>query len=151
MLSVRNCLTIEIGRAAALVFALAFACPSLAQAAEPTGTWLTHDQDAKIRVSRCGNGICGTIVWLKEPIDPKTGKPHVDDKNSDPKKQNRRIIGLRIFSLSPRDAGTWSGKIYNADNGRTYDAKISAPSATTLEVQGCAGPFCGSETWTRIR
>lgn len=40
-----------------------------AAAAGPTGTWLTQQGDARVRVSQCGKGICGTIVWLKEPIE----------------------------------------------------------------------------------
>src|SRR4051812_32802209 len=45
------------------------------------GIWLTQAGDAKVRVRKCGEGICGVIVWLKDPISPATGKPQVDDKN----------------------------------------------------------------------
>jgi len=27
-----------------------------------------------VRVSKCGAGICGVIVWLKDPVNPATGK-----------------------------------------------------------------------------
>src|SRR5215470_12961103 len=47
---------------------------------DPSGVWLTQAGDAKVKVSKCGNGICGVIVWLREPIDVATGKPAVDDK-----------------------------------------------------------------------
>lgn len=57
------------------------ALPANAQnGSEATGTWLTQAGDAKVRVSKCGAGICGVVVWLKEPIDSATGKPQVDDK-----------------------------------------------------------------------
>lgn len=51
--------------------------PAKAQSAggSPDGIWLTQAGDAKVRVSKCGSGICGVVVWLKEPIDPLTGKP----------------------------------------------------------------------------
>ena len=73
----------------ALIIAIAaafLAAPSArAQGAgEPTGVWLTQAGDARVRVSKCGGGICGVIVGLREPIDPATGKPQVDDKNPDP-------------------------------------------------------------------
>ncbi len=29
-------------------------------AGEPTGVWLTQAGDARVRVSKCGGGICGT-------------------------------------------------------------------------------------------
>jgi uncharacterized protein (DUF2147 family) len=120
-----------------------------ANAAEPTGTWLTQNADARIRVGRCGNNMCGTVVWLKDPIDAQTGKPQVDDKNPDPSKRTRRIIGLRIFAMSSDGNGGWTGGIYNSDDGRTYQGKLVLRGAEKLEVQGCAGAFCGSEIWSK--
>ena len=35
------------------------AAPAKAQASDPTGIWLTQAGDAKVRVSKCGGGICG--------------------------------------------------------------------------------------------
>ena len=134
--------------AAALCFALGMI--SGANAAEPTGTWLTQNGDAHIRVAKCGSSMCGTIVWLRDPIDPQTGKPQVDDKNSNPALRNRKIIGLRIFSMTLDGSGSYAGSIYNADDGQTYRSKIVLRSATQLEVQGCAGPLCGSEQWRRV-
>lgn len=120
------------------------------RAADPAGTWLTQQGDARIKVSRCGQRICGTIVWLKEPIDKSTGKPQVDDKNPNPAKRNRKIIGLRIFALQPSGSDKWDGQIYNADDGQSYAVSITISAAAKLEVRGCAGAFCGSETWTRV-
>src|ERR1700694_3204125 len=65
---------------------------------DPTGVWLTHAGEAKIMVSKCGSGICGTIIWLKVPIDPATGRPQEDDKNKDPALAHRPIIGINIFN-----------------------------------------------------
>src|SRR6478672_1337377 len=88
---------------------------------EPTGVWLTQAGDARVRVSKCGGGICGVIVGLKEPIDPATGKPQVDDKNPNPALARRPMIGLPLFSsMHATGPGKWSGQIYNADDGSTY-------------------------------
>ena len=51
---------------------------------DPSGIWLTQAGDAKVRVSKCGGAICGVVIWLKDPINPATGKPQVDDRNHDP-------------------------------------------------------------------
>jgi uncharacterized protein (DUF2147 family) len=135
----------------AAAFCLTLGALSAASAADPTGTWLTQHGDAQVRVAKCGSGMCGTIVWLREPIDPQTGKPQVDDKNSNPALRNRRIIGLRIFSMAPDGSGGYAGSIYNADDGQTYRSKIVLRSTEQLEVQGCAGPLCGSEQWSKVR
>jgi uncharacterized protein (DUF2147 family) len=121
-----------------------------AAAGSPDGVWLTQAGDAKIRVSRCSGGICGVIVWLKEPIDPLTGKPQVDDKNPNPARAKRPIIGLSLFSgMRPAGPNQWSGQIYNADDGKTYASKVSVTGPATLKVEGCVGALCGSEDWSR--
>lgn len=137
-------------RAAAVIIAL-FVGVTLAPAlaAEPTGTWLVQNQDARIRVARCGKSLCGTIVWIKDAIDARTGQTPVDDKNPDSSKRTRKIVGLRIFAMASDGNGGWSGGIYNSDDGQTYNGKLVLRSAEQLEVQGCAGPMCGSETWTK--
>lgn len=120
-----------------------------AHAAGLTGTWLTEKGDAHIRIARCGAALCGTIVWIKDKIDPKTGKPPLDLDNPNPRLRHRRIVGLRIFAMTKHDAG-WIGPIYNSDNGQSYAGKLTLRGANSLEVHGCAGAFCGTETWHRI-
>jgi uncharacterized protein (DUF2147 family) len=116
----------------------------------PDGIWLTQAGDAKVRVSRCGAGICGVVVWLKEPVDPLTGKPQVDDKNPNPALAKRPIIGLSLFSgMRPMGPNQWSGQIYNADDGKTYASKISVSGPDTLKVEGCVGTLCGGEEWSK--
>jgi uncharacterized protein (DUF2147 family) len=134
------------------IFAALLAAPAAnAQAGgEVGGIWLTQAGDAKVRVSKCGGGICGVVVWLREPIDPATGKPQVDDKNHNPSLARRPIIGLPLFSgMHASGPNKWSGQIYNADDGNTYESNISVAGPDTLRVEGCVGPLCGGETWAR--
>jgi uncharacterized protein (DUF2147 family) len=119
-------------------------------AGDPAGIWLTQAGDAKVRVSKCGGGLCGVVVWLRDPIDPNTGKPVVDDKNHNPSLAKRPMIGLPLFQGMPATGpNKWSGTIYNADDGSTYASNISVSGPTTLRVEGCVGVLCGGETWTR--
>ena len=136
-----------------VVLAAVLAAPSArAQGAgEPGGIWLTQAGDARIRVSKCGGGICGVIVGLKDPIDPNTGKPQVDDKNPNPALKKRPMIGLPLFSgMQPTGPNKWSGQIYNADDGSSYASSVSVAAPNTLKVEGCVGALCGGETWTRV-
>jgi uncharacterized protein (DUF2147 family) len=141
----------RFGIVIATLAALIAATPAVAQrSGGPDGIWLTQAGDAKIRVSRCGGRICGVVVWLKDPIDPATGKPQVDDKNPNPALAKRPIIGLSLFSAM-RSVGPnqWSGQIYNADDGKIYASKVSVAGPATLKVEGCVGTLCGGEEWTR--
>jgi uncharacterized protein (DUF2147 family) len=121
-------------------------------ASDPAGIWLTQAGDAKIRISHCGTGLCGTIVWLKAPIDPATGKPQVDDKNANPSLAKRPVIGINIFNQMKSVANNkWSGTIYNADDGKSYSSDVIVAGPRKLEVRGCVmGVLCGGETWTKI-
>jgi uncharacterized protein (DUF2147 family) len=141
----------RFGFIVAILAALLGASTAKAQTSgNASGIWLTQAGDAKVRVSKCGGGICGVVVWLREPIDPATGKPQVDDKNKNPALAKRRIIGLPLFS-GMRSAGPdkWSGHIYNADDGNIYDSNVSVAGTDSLRVEGCVGSLCGGETWTR--
>lgn len=120
-------------------------------AGEATGVWMTQAGDARVRVSKCGSGICGVIVGLKDPIDPATGKPQVDDKNPNPALRKRPMIGLSLFSgMQPSAPGKWSGQIYNADDGSSYASNVSVTGPNSLKVEGCVGALCGGENWTRV-
>ena len=143
----------RFGFTIAIVTALLAAPSARAQSAEnAAGTWLTQAGDARVRVSNCGSGICGVIVGLKDPIDPATGKPQVDDKNPNPALKKRPMIGLPLFSgMRPTGPGKWSGQIYNADDGSTYASKVSVTGPDTLRVEGCVGALCGGENWTRVK
>src|ERR1700743_1762477 len=104
------------------------------------GVWLTQAGDAKVRVSKCGGGICGVVVWLRDPINPATGKPQVDDKNPNPSLAKRPMIGLPLFSgMQASGPNRWSGKIYNADDGGTYASSVSVAGPDSLRVEGCVG------------
>jgi uncharacterized protein (DUF2147 family) len=117
---------------------------------EVSGVWLTQAGDARVRVSRCGGGICGVVVWLKDPINAATGKPQVDDKNPNPALAKRPMIGLPLFTgMRLSGPNRWSGQIYNADDGGLYASNIALSGPDTLRVEGCVGALCGGETWTR--
>ena len=126
-------------------------CSSAALAATPEGTWLSQDGGTKVHLSKCGGKLCGTVVWLNHPIDPATGRPKTDKHNPDPAKRARPLIGLKIASgLAPSGPNQWSGLIYNADDGRVYQASFKVEGPSVAKVQGCVlALLCKSKLWTR--
>ncbi|HEX7562041.1 MAG TPA: DUF2147 domain-containing protein [Bradyrhizobium sp.] len=141
----------RLGFVLLILTALLGASPASAQAGgQVTGVWLTQAGDARVRVSKCGGGICGVIVWLRVPIDPATRKPQIDDKNPNPALARRPMIGLRLFTgMRPVGPNKWSGQIYDADDGKTYASSVSVAGPDSLRVEGCVGALCGGETWSR--
>jgi uncharacterized protein (DUF2147 family) len=151
MFSGESLMAWRFGLIAAILTVWLGAAPAKAQAGgDVNGIWLTQAGDAKVRVSKCGGGICGVIVWLKDPINPGTGKPQVDDKNHNPSLAQRPMIGLPLFSgMQPTGPSKWSGQIYNADDGNSYASNVSLIGPDSLKVEGCVGALCGGETWSR--
>ncbi|GEP00942.1 DUF2147 domain-containing protein [Methylobacterium haplocladii] len=140
-------------RSALVLAALGAASAAFAAPKDPTGTWLTEDGRAKVRIDRCGpsaSNICGKVVWLKTPTAPGGG-PRTDLKNPDPKKRNRPVIGLTLLdNLQPEEA-KFSGEIYNAEEGKMYSVSLERESASELNISGCLlKVLCGSQTWNRV-
>lgn len=125
-----------------------------AYAADPLGTWYTEGNESQVRIAKCGDALCGALVWLKVPNDPQTGKPKTDKENSDAAKRNRPLLGVEIV-LGMKPDGTpnqWKGQVYNAKDGNTYTGYFTLTGANTAELKGCAmGFICKSQTWTRAK
>ncbi|MET0257600.1 MAG: DUF2147 domain-containing protein [Methylobacterium sp.] len=148
-LIVRLCSAAAVG-----VAAFTALMPATAAAADPVGTWLTEDGRARVRTEFCGTDkrhLCGYVVWGSKPLD-ETGKPKRDQYNPDPRRQARLQLGHQmILGLTPNADGRYAGKIYNADNGKSYDVTIWSETAAELSVRGCLlAILCGTQAWTRV-
>jgi uncharacterized protein (DUF2147 family) len=122
------------------------------------GIWKTELDESKVEVYRCGEKICGKIVWLKRPVytdgsDGQVGTPMFDRKNPDPNMKNRPLIGLRIMQgFSEQGDATWGGgSCYDPKSGKSYRGKIRLAAPDRLELRGFIGiPLFGrTSVWTR--
>ena len=137
------------------LFALALALLPAA-AADPVGPdtavgmWKTETRNGIVEIQRCGASICGRLV-TSEIL--KTNPDLTDGRNAKPELRNRRLKGLMILSGFRADGAAWTGgSIYNADDGKTYGAKVTPVDANRLKVRGCIFvPLCKTQTWTRVR
>jgi len=131
--------------------ALAALTLGTAEAADVDAVWLSNDGQARIKVQPCGANLCGTIVWLAQPLDADTGKAKLDKNNPDSSLRSRPVLGLQMLEAKPDRDGQWRGTIYNGQNGKTYPVTVHAEAAA-LKIQGCAmgGILCRTQTWTRV-
>jgi clan AA aspartic protease (TIGR02281 family) len=108
---------------------------------------------SKIHVVKCGDAICGTLVWLEEPIDPQTNRPKTDKNNSDVAERGRLLLGLPILlNIYPDgSADKWEGPIYNAEDGNTYPASLTLYGSNIARLKACGlgGLICKQQVWTR--
>lgn len=129
------------------VLAVGVALPALA--AEPFGVWTTSDGESRMKISACGaDKLCGNLVGFSEPND--ANGPKRDAANADPALRQRPLMGVPVLLGLTRKGELWQGKMYNPEDGKTYDGSFSLKSPTTAEIRGCvAAIFCQSEKFVR--
>ncbi|MDK2770270.1 MAG: DUF2147 domain-containing protein [Sphingomonas sp.] len=113
------------------------------------GRWRTETRGGVVDIQRCGASICGRLVSSDKLRRDPTLK---DGNNRDAAQRDRPLRGLLMLSGFSRDGEVWSGgRIYNADDGKTYGAKLTPIGRDQLKVRGCVFvPLCKTQTWTRI-
>jgi len=119
------------------------------------GKWKNGEGTGIVEIYRTTSGhYAGKIIWLKEPIDPDTGKPKLDKRNPDESKRNEPTLGLinmHGFTYDEEDNIWKEGHIYDPKNGKEYSCKMEMTDANTLKVRGYIGvSLIGrTDTWTR--
>ena len=110
------------------------------------GPWKTAGGDSQLEFFKCGDKICGKIIWLKVPnyINKKygpVGKTKVDRKNPNPALRNRPILGLPVLKgLTAKGANRWgNGICYDPEIGKSYKCKMFLKSPNRLELRGYIG------------
>lgn len=122
-----------------------------------SGIWLNAEGTARIEIYKTTSGhYAGKIVWLKEPIDPETGKPKLDKRNPDKIKRAIPTLGLvnmKGFSYNANEQEWQDGKIYDPKNGKEYSCKINMIDHDNIKVRGYIGISLIGRTaiWTRVK
>lgn len=103
-----------------------------AAAQEVVGTWERDTGASRVRFSKCGEALCGSLSWLKDTNGPAK-------------------VGQRIFyDMKPNGANKWSGSAFNPEDGKTYSGTMTL-SGNMLTTAGCVmgGLICRSVKWNR--
>ena len=139
--------------AAAFFAAIGVGVASLSYAATPIGVWYAEGGAAKVGIERCGDELCGRVLWLRSPLD-ENGCPLRDRRNPDPALRERMVEGMEILrGLAPRHDGTWvDGGIYDPASGNTYNRQLALDGNDRIHLRGYLGiPLIGrTTTWTRV-
>lgn len=125
------------------------------------GDWLVQSQDAVIRIEQVGDEYQGRILWqLHDTYGPEdgpelNGKIVTDRNNPDPALRSQPLTGLRLLKGLHYDADgrKWiGGRVYNSENGRTYNCLVRLQSPSRLQLRGFVGIslFGGNTVWSRV-
>jgi uncharacterized protein (DUF2147 family) len=133
--------------AAAAATALVLASAAYAQTADDAvGVWLNPENKSHTEFYKCGDGVCAKIVKVVD--GQKT-----DDKNPDPAKRNRPIVGLVIMQGAKKTGpNKWAGTLYNRADGKSYSGTLTVKSKNEVDLSGCvAAVVCKTTTFTRVK
>lgn len=116
--------------------------PSIAK-----GRWLTESGNLEIDVSPCGDRLCGIVSRVLS--NRSMNRPDQEMQPADGKSALKMQI-LSDFVVA--DDGSWQGKIYNRENGKTYDCIMKGLSPDKLEIRAYKFlPIFGkTQVWTRV-
>ena len=113
--------------------------PAAANAAPPKGVWTNPKKNVRVTFQRCGDAMCGKVIWASAEAQQKAGSP---------------LVGTMLFEdFVEEGPGEWSGSVFVPDIGQSVSGTIRQMDANTLVGEGCviAGLGCKSQTWTRLR
>ncbi|GAA0634049.1 DUF2147 domain-containing protein [Brevundimonas lenta] len=133
--------------AAVVTAVAALAAPALA--GDPTGLWQTPTNGGQVRISRCGQALCGVLV-TSATIRANPGE--LDVNNQDRSLRTRPLRNLPLLRGFTGGPTEWTGgSVYNPADGRTYRGTITMQGDNTLQLRGCVvAPLCRTQTWTRV-
>lgn len=117
------------------------------------GTWLTATGKAHVEIKKEGNHYTGYITWLRDPHDAK-GQPLCDRNNDEEDLRKRPILGLPVLmNLRHKRKGCWEGgRIYDPEQGKTFDCRLELEGGNRLKVRGYIGTpvFGKTQYWKRV-
>ena len=105
---------------------------SAAASQDVVGTWERDTGASRVRFTKCGDALCGSLSWLKDEQGPAK-------------------VGQRIFyDMKPSGAGKWTGSAFNPEDGKTYSGTMTL-AGDKLTTSGCVlgGLICRSVVWNR--
>lgn len=111
------------------------------------GEWRVEDGAATVKIVECNGRLWGVVASEKTPGG-------FDRMNPNASKRSRPTLGIPVLinmKKSSDERNKWEGNIYNAKDGKTYEASVQLKSPTALVVEGCVlSILCGGQTWTRV-
>ncbi|MES2278688.1 MAG: DUF2147 domain-containing protein [Bacteroidota bacterium] len=129
-----------------LVFILAltfFAGTIKAQAPLATdmicGKWMAAENNLKVEVYKENGDYKAKIIWFKTDDDSKPMDGWTDKHNPDKNLRERKILGMNVVKdlIYEAKSNSWEhGSIYDAKNGRYWDASACLTKDGTLKVTG---------------
>ena len=125
--------------------------------ADPRGLWLTASGNLEVRIAPCGAALCGKVARvIADQSMSRPGEPMAAD--AQPAREGMDILSGFAPSASEatpdgrRVTTEWRGRIFNRENGKTYDCLMSVGEHGELNLRAYVGlPLFGkTQAWQRV-
>lgn len=103
------------------------------------GKWMSSEKNLVVQVYKDGDLFKAKIIWFKNIDNSKAMEEWTDKNNPDPNLRERKLIGMSILKnmVYMAKSNSWEdGKIYDAKNGREWDASAHIDNTGALKVTG---------------
>lgn len=101
----------------AVLAALALVTTSQATPQPPLGRWLTQSGNLVIEIAPCGPALCGIVAEVRANRSMEDSRKAIAGPPP--------AIGMKLITDLVPYGDEWQGKIFNRENGKTYDCLIS--------------------------
>lgn len=120
---------------------LLMATPAEARQQAPLGPWLTQTGNLEIALAPCGARLCGTVTRV---IANRAMAAQTPDTRP-------AYVGMKILTDVRREGDHYRGRIFNRDDGRTYDCNIRIQADGSLQIRAyIVLPLVGrTQVWRR--
>jgi uncharacterized protein (DUF2147 family) len=115
------------------------------------GYWWTPKKDGKVRIiKKDGKYKAHLVAVLKKFAND------LDKKNPKKNLRNKKVLGMKLFwdfEYNENSARYLNGRIYDANNGKTYKCRMQIDKKGNLEVRGYIGIslFGRTEIFEKVR
>lgn len=111
------------------------------------GRWATQSGNLEVEIAPCSNALCGTVVRVI--ANNSMSKPGAAMAPTDA----RSPLGMKILSdFKPSGDAEWKGRIYNREDGETYDCvmTLAAPDQLKIRAYKVLPLFGKTQLWRRV-
>lgn len=103
--------------------------------------WINPYNTVKVATGNCGGNLCGWVVWATPEAEQEAREGGV-----------KQLVGTELLqNYRPTGPGTWQGRVFVPDMGKTYYSTIRLLNPNALKISGCiwGGLICKSQIWRR--
>jgi uncharacterized protein (DUF2147 family) len=116
--------------------------PARSSGAPWAGTWTNMNHTMHVRATRCGDAMCGIVVWADEQT------------KADIAARGRKLIGTQVFrDFRQTGANEWKGVVYVPAINKSIPGRIELTDPESITASACIlGPIgCQTRHYKRIR